>query len=154
MFDRAPGERGAGVRGVARSPAGRAHRSQRVGRRRGRGHAGHLRSRAASQLLVDAVTLVEGLPATLAALAAGDLSPAHARAMVELAGPVADPAKRAQVEAAVLPRAAETDRSRVAGLRCGVPSPASTPTRPPTGWRRRCATGTSGSTPATTACPR
>ena len=62
--------------------------------------------RTASLLLVEAVTLVEGLQATLAALGAGDISPAHARAMVELAGPVSTPDKRAEVEAAVLPRAA------------------------------------------------
>jgi hypothetical protein len=62
--------------------------------------------RAASLMLVDAVTLVEGLPATLAALDAGEISPAHAGAMVELAGPVCTADKRAEVEAAVLPRAA------------------------------------------------
>ena len=68
-------------------------------------------------LLVDAVTLVEGLPATLAALSAGDISPAHARVMVELVGPVSTAAKRAEVEAAVLPRAGAADRAGPAGLR-------------------------------------
>jgi hypothetical protein len=63
--------------------------------------------RAASLLLVEAVTLVEGLPGTLAALSAGDISPAQARAMVELVGPVSTPGKRAAVEAAVLPLAAQ-----------------------------------------------
>ena len=42
-----------------------------------------LSGRAAAELLVEAVELVEQLPATLAALEAGDISPAQARALVE-----------------------------------------------------------------------
>jgi hypothetical protein len=106
MFDRAPGERGAAsAASVAARPAALTEVSEwavdeasaTLGVSR----------RAASLLLVEAVTLVEGLPGTLAALSAGDISPAHARAMVELAGPVSTPDKRAAVEAAVLPRAAQ-----------------------------------------------
>jgi hypothetical protein len=104
MFDRAPGERGAA------SAASRAARpavltdvsewavdeaATTLG----------ISGRAASMMLIDAVTLVEGLPATLAALEAGEISPAHAQVMVEVAGAVADPAKRAEVEEEVLPRA-------------------------------------------------
>ena len=105
MFDRAPGERGAAsAASVAARPAALTEVSEWAVDEAAATLG--ISGRAASLLLIDAVTLVEGLPATLAALAAGDISPAHARAMVELAGPVADPAKRAQVEAAVLPRAA------------------------------------------------
>ena len=52
----------------------------------------------------EAVVLVEQLPATLAALEAGQISPAHARALVDLLRPVSDD-KRAAVEAAALERA-------------------------------------------------
>ena len=104
MFDRAPGERGAAS---AASVAARPSPLTEVSEWAVDEAAATLRisGRAASMQLVEAITLVEGLPATLAALAAGDISPAHARIMVEVAGPVADPDKRAQVEAAVLPRA-------------------------------------------------
>ena len=104
MFDRAPGERGAAsAASVAARPAVLTEVSEWAVDEA----AATLRlsGRAASMLLIDALTLVEGLPATLAALTAGDISPLHARAMIEIAGPVATAEKRAQVEAAVLPRA-------------------------------------------------
>jgi hypothetical protein len=105
MFDRAPGERGAAS---AASRAARPAALTEVSEWAVDEAAATLRvsGRAASMMLVDAVILADGLPATLAALEAGDISPAHARVMVEVAGPVADPGKRAAVEAAVLPRAA------------------------------------------------
>ena len=105
MFDRAPGERGAAS---ADSRAARPAALTDVSEWAVDEAAATLgmSGRAASQLLTDAVTLVEGLPGTLAALAAGHISPTHARVMVEVAGPVADPAKRRQVEEEVLPRAA------------------------------------------------
>ena len=105
LFDRAPGERGAAsAASVAARPAALTDVSEWAVDEAAAtlGVSG----RAASMLLIDAITLVEGLPATLAALSAGEISPAHARVMVEIAGGVGDPAKRAQVEAAVLPRAA------------------------------------------------
>ena len=104
MFDRAPGERGAAsAASIAARPAALTEVSEWAVDEA----AATLRisGRAASLQLADAVTLVQGLPATLAALTAGDISPAHARAMIDLAGPVTDPARRAAVEAAVLPRA-------------------------------------------------
>ncbi|TFV81119.1 hypothetical protein E4P40_17120, partial [Blastococcus sp. CT_GayMR20] len=113
MFDRAPGEQGAAsASSVAARPAALTEVSEWAVDEA----AATLRisGRAACLLLVEAVTLVEGLLGTLAALDAGALSPAHARAMVELAGPVSTPEKRAQVEAAVLPRAG---RQTVAALR-------------------------------------
>jgi len=105
LFDRAPGERGAA------SPASFAARPAvltEVSEWAVDEAAATLgvSGRTASLMLVEAVTLVEGLPATLAALSAGDISPAHAQAIVELAGPVSTGDKRAEVEAAVLPRAA------------------------------------------------
>src|SRR4051794_12847045 len=116
MFDRAPGERGAAS---AASRAARPAALTDVSEWAVDEAAATLgvSGRAASMMLIDAVTLVEGLPATLAALSAGDISPAHARVMVELAGPVADPAKRRQVEEAVLPRA---PRQTAAALRASV----------------------------------
>jgi hypothetical protein len=105
MFDRAPGERGAAsAASVAARPAALTEVSEWAVDEAAATLG--ISGRAASLLLADAVTLVEGLPATLAALSAGDISPAHARAMIEIAGPVSTPAKRAEVEAAVLPRAA------------------------------------------------
>ncbi|MFL6097541.1 MAG: DUF222 domain-containing protein, partial [Blastococcus sp.] len=104
MFDRAPGERGAASpASVAARPAALTDVSEWAVDEAAAtlGVSG----RAASLLLVDAVTLVEGLPGTLAALSTGDISPGHARAMVEIAGSVSDPAKRREVEAAVLPGA-------------------------------------------------
>ena len=117
MFDRAPGERGAAsAASVAARPAVLTEVSEWAVDEA----AATLRvsGRAASLLLVDAVTLVEGLPATLAALSAGDISAAHARVMVEYAGPVSDPAKRREVEEAVLPRAAAGQTA--SGLRASV----------------------------------
>ena len=104
MFDRAPGERGAAS---AASRAARPAALTDVSEWAVDEAAATLgiSGRAASMMLIDAVTLVEGLPATLAALEAGEISPAHARVMVEVAGAVADPAKRAEVEEEVLPRA-------------------------------------------------
>lgn len=116
LFDRVPGERGAASEtSRASRPAALTEVSEWAVDEAAAtlGVSG----RAASLMLVDAVTLVEGLPATLAALSAGDISPAHARIMVELAGPVADPAKRREVEEAVLPRAA---RQTPATLRASV----------------------------------
>ena len=105
LFDRAPGEQGAAsAASVAARPAALTEVSEWAVDEAAATLG--ISGRAASLLLVEAVTLVEGLPATLAALGAGDISPAHARAMVELAGPVSTADKRAQVEAAVLPRAA------------------------------------------------
>ena len=78
MFDRAPGERGAAsAASVAARPAALTDVSEWAVDEAAAtlGVSG----RAASLLLIDAVTLVEGLPATLAALSAGDISPAHAR---------------------------------------------------------------------------
>jgi hypothetical protein len=104
MFDRAPGELGAAsAASVAARPAALTEVSEWAVDEAAAtlGVSG----RAASLMLVDAVTLVEGLPATFAALSAGNISPAHARAMIEIAGPVSDAGRRAAVEAAVLPRA-------------------------------------------------
>ncbi|MGY1803968.1 DUF222 domain-containing protein [Blastococcus sp. SYSU D00922] len=65
-----------------------------------------LSAQAASALLVESVTLVEQLPATLAALEAGVITPAHARMLTEVLSPIADDGIRAEVEAGVLARAA------------------------------------------------
>jgi hypothetical protein len=121
LFDRAPGERGAAsAASIAARPAALTEVSEWAVDEAAAtlGVSG----RVASLMLVDAVTLVEGLPATLAALSAGDISPAHARAMVEIAGPVADADRRAQVEAAVLPRATagQTAQALRASLRRAV----------------------------------
>ncbi|MGY1751779.1 DUF222 domain-containing protein [Blastococcus sp. SYSU D01042] len=59
-------------------------------------------ARAAGTQLADALTLVERLPATHALMAEGALSPAHARQMVHVVGPVRDDAVRADIEAHVL----------------------------------------------------
>jgi hypothetical protein len=59
-------------------------------------------STAAGAQLSDALVLVERLPATLALLSRGELSPAHARQMVNVVGPVEDDALRAEIEAHVL----------------------------------------------------
>jgi len=64
-----------------------------------------LSAQAAAGQLADAVTLAERLPATLAALEAGVIGGLHARAMVEIVGPVKDEV-RAEVEARLLARAA------------------------------------------------
>jgi hypothetical protein len=116
MFDCAPGERGAAsAASRAARPAALTDVSEWAVDETAATLA--ISGRAASLMLVDAVTLVEGLPATLAALGAGDISPAHARVMVEVAGAVADPEKRREVEEAVLPRA---PRQTVAALRASV----------------------------------
>ncbi|WP_142023630.1 HNH endonuclease signature motif containing protein [Blastococcus colisei] len=116
MFDRAPGERGAAsAASVAARPAALTEVSEWAVDEAAATLG--ISARAASLMLVQAVTLVEGLPATLAALTAGDISPAHATVLVELAGPVSTPQKRAQVEAAVLPRA---PRQTTAALRACV----------------------------------
>src|SRR3954454_21786232 len=116
LFDRAPGERGAAS---AASRAARPGALTDVSEWAIDEAAATLgiSGRAASMMLIDAITLTEGLPATLAALSAGDISPAHARVMVEVAGAVEDPAKRRAVEEAVLPRAA---RQTPAALRACV----------------------------------
>jgi uncharacterized protein DUF222 len=116
LFDRAPGERGAAS---AASRAARPGALTDVSEWAVDEAAATLgiSGRAASMMLIDAITLTEGLPATLAALSAGDISPAHARVMVEVAGAVADPDKRGAVEEAVLPRAA---RQTPAALRACV----------------------------------
>ena len=59
----------------------------------------------ASRLLAESVSLVEQLPATLAALEAGTISWAHAQMLVEVLAPLSD-AKRAEVEARLLAKAA------------------------------------------------
>jgi hypothetical protein len=104
MFDRAPGELGAAA---AASIAARPEALTEVSEWAVDELAATLRvsGRTASQWLADAITLVEKLPGTYAVLRAGDISPAHAQAMVEIAGVVSTPEKRAAVEAAVLPRA-------------------------------------------------
>src|SRR3954451_16947780 len=116
LFDRAPGERGAAS---AASRAARPGALTDVSEWAIDEAAATLgiSGRAASMMLIDAITLTEGLPATLAALSAGDISPAHARVMVEVAGAVADPDKRRAVEEAVLPRAS---RQTPAALRACV----------------------------------
>ena len=60
-----------------------------------------LSAAAASRLLVDSVTLVEQLPASLAALEAGTISWAHVRMLVEVLAPLSDEA-RGEVEAALI----------------------------------------------------
>ena len=74
MFDRAPGERGAAS---AASVAARPGALTDVSEWAVDEAAATLgvSARGGSMLLVDAVTLVEGLPATLAALSAGDICP-------------------------------------------------------------------------------
>ena len=59
-------------------------------------------SAAARAQLGKSLVLAERLPATLALLTRGELTPAHARRMVNLVGPVEDDAQRADIEAHVL----------------------------------------------------
>src|SRR4051794_5842125 len=81
-----------------------------------------LPARTAAGLLAEALTLVEQLPATLAALEAGVIGPAHARMLTEVLAPLGDEA-RAEVEGWLLARAAGAtvaqlrDAARRAGLR-------------------------------------
>jgi hypothetical protein len=63
-----------------------------------------LSAAAAAGLLAESVTLVQRLPATWAALAAGSIGWNHARALAEIVGPVKDEA-RAGVEERLLARA-------------------------------------------------
>lgn len=62
----------------------------------------NITSAAAGARLAESLTLVERLPGTHALLARGALSPAHARQMVNVVGPVEDDAVRADIEAHVL----------------------------------------------------
>jgi hypothetical protein len=57
---------------------------------------------AAQAQLVDSLVLDQRLPATRALMAAGELSPAHTRQLINIVGPVADDALRADIEAHVL----------------------------------------------------
>ncbi len=57
---------------------------------------------AATAQLAESVVLAERLPLTLRLLSRGELSPAHARQMVNTVGPVRDDALRADIEAHVL----------------------------------------------------
>ena len=57
---------------------------------------------AATAQLAEALVLAERLPSTLQLLSRGELSPAHARQMVNTVGPVADDVLRADIEAHVL----------------------------------------------------
>ena len=114
-WDRQPGEKGAA------SAAGRAARPavlEPVSEWAVAEVAARLRlpTRAAQARLAQAVFLVAELPATLAALEAGVLGPAHAGALVDLLQPVSAQA-RGQVEAAALERAGT---QTVAGLRARV----------------------------------
>ncbi|SOE01065.1 HNH endonuclease signature motif containing protein [Blastococcus haudaquaticus] len=59
-------------------------------------------STAAGVQLAESVVLVDRLPGTLALLARGELTPAHARQMVNVVGPVEDDGLRADIEAHVL----------------------------------------------------
>ncbi|RBY83919.1 DUF222 domain-containing protein, partial [Blastococcus sp. TF02A-26] len=112
VWDRQPGERGAAS---AASRAARPAVLTEVSEWAADEVAVRLRisGRAASELLVESVELVEQLPGTLAALEAGDISWAQARALTELLRPVTA-GKKAAVEARVLPRAG---RQTVAQLR-------------------------------------
>ncbi|MFP5370599.1 MAG: DUF222 domain-containing protein [Actinomycetes bacterium] len=76
-----------------------------------------LSSAAASRLLVESVTLVEQLPATLGALEAGTISWAHVRMLVEVLAPLTDDATRGEVEAGLIAGAAGRT---VAQLRAGA----------------------------------
>jgi hypothetical protein len=57
---------------------------------------------AAGAQLAESLTLIERLPGTHDLMAEGVLSPAHARQMVNVVGPVEDDAVRADIEAHVL----------------------------------------------------
>jgi hypothetical protein len=104
-WDRQPGEQGAAsaatraARPAALAPVSEWAAAEVAARLR-------LSQRTAQARLVEAVVLVEQLPATLAALEAGRIGPAHARALVDLLGPVSEE-KRAEIEAAALERAGE-----------------------------------------------
>jgi hypothetical protein len=116
LFDRAPGQRGAAAAAsVAARPAALTEVSEWAADEAAATLG--VSARAAALALADAVTLVEGLPGTLALLTTGEISPGHARAMVEIAGCASTPETRAEVEAAVLPRAAGR-RWRRCGCAC------------------------------------
>ncbi len=101
LLDRGPGERGA-MSATTRSgrPSALAEVSEwavdEVAPALG------ITSSAAGAQLAGALTLVERLPRTHALMAEGKLSPAHARQMVNVVGPVEDDAVRADIEAHVL----------------------------------------------------
>ena len=102
-WDRQPGERGAAsAASRAACPAALTGVSEWAAAE----VAARLRlpHRQALGRLADAVFLVDRLPATLAALEAGVITPAHAGALVDLLEPVSE-GTRAQVEAAALERA-------------------------------------------------
>jgi hypothetical protein len=101
LFDRQPGERGAMS---AATRAARPAALTEVSEWAVDEMAPTLRISgvAAGVQLADALVLVERLPGTLALLARGELSPAHARQMVHVVGPVADDVLRADIEAHVL----------------------------------------------------
>ncbi|SOE02684.1 protein of unknown function, partial [Blastococcus haudaquaticus] len=86
---------------------------------------------AAAALLADSITLVQQLPATLAALEVGDLSWAHARMLCEVLAPIAEDTVRGQVEARVLARAGGKNVSalRVAAKRAVLRADASAAAR-------------------------
>ncbi|MDP9390830.1 MAG: 13E12 repeat family protein, partial [Actinomycetota bacterium] len=86
-----------------------------------------LSSAGASRLLAESVTVVEQLPATLAALEAGRISWAHVRMLVEVLAPLSAKA-RGEVEAALMAGAAgrTVGQLRAAarrGGRCCGPTP-------------------------------
>src|SRR4051794_21104438 len=84
-----------------------------------------LPARTAAGLLAEALILVGQLPATLAALEAGVIGPAHARMLTEVLAPLGDE-PRAEVEGWLLARAAGAtvaqlrDAARRGGLRAGA----------------------------------
>jgi hypothetical protein len=101
LLDRQPGERGAMS---AATRAARPAQLAEVSEWAVDEVAPSLRITAASAgaQLVDSLVLVERLPRTLALMARGELSPAHARQMVNVVGPVQDDELRADIEAHVL----------------------------------------------------
>src|SRR3954454_8525359 len=88
-----------------------------------------LPARTAAGLLAEALTLVEQLPATLAALEAGVIGPAHARMLTEVLTPL-DDEPRAEVEGWLLARAAGATVAQLRGaggggvLRAAAPAAA------------------------------
>jgi Domain of unknown function (DUF222) len=101
LFDRQPGERGAMS---AATRAARPAALTEVSEWAVDEVAPTLRitATAATAQLVESLVLTERLPRTLALLARGELTPAHARQMVNLVGPVEDGDLRADIEAHVL----------------------------------------------------
>jgi hypothetical protein len=101
LMDRQPGERGAmsAATRAARPPALTAVSEWAVDEA---AVALRIPGRTAEAQLCDALILAERLPRTLAMLERAELSPAHARQMVAVVGPVADDALRAGIESHVL----------------------------------------------------